>query len=222
MLARIKNPQDLARHLERDLITELHEEGVPVQIQLNAFRFVYRPEVGMLERRANLPEAADLPDHVEMGCSLVALLVHYAYQEKKGLTDDERSAILRDAHWYATHYALSSVYETEQDLRQRLEKYRRKAQAQAKHAAQKRWSGREVEKELRNRGLLCALNEDPHLTAAELRDWLEGNCRTYDNEDVELSLSGDDVLVRDLATSRSVRIPKDQLSTYMNRARGRS
>lgn len=68
------------------------------------------------------------------------------------------------------------------------------------------------------RGLRCALNENANITADELRDWLDGQARTYDDDDIELKLDEKRrVVVVDLATAETAVI--EHLREYLRRAR---
>lgn len=88
-----------------------------------------------------------------------------------------------------------------------------------KAGAHARWQGHESNVELRTRGLFCVLAEDPDISASLLKDWLDGEPRTYDDQDVQLSLTDSAVIIEDLRTSKTVEIPRNNLRKYLRDAR---
>ena len=69
------------------------------------------------------------------------------------------------------------------------------------------------------RGLRAILAEFPNITAVKLAGLLEGQSRTYDEVDVELSLMGPDLAIRDLDTDEVNVIRSQNLNKYLRRAR---
>ncbi len=105
-----------------------------------------------------------------------------------------------------------------------------KAEREAKSAAGKkgageRWSHGADTRDLRYRAIGRALFDYPDLTVPELTTLLEAGPLTYEgvggkrDEDVELSLDGGDLRVRDLATDDVVTVARDHLSTVISRRR---
>lgn len=68
------------------------------------------------------------------------------------------------------------------------------------------------------RGLNALLEEFPEITASQCIDILEGEPRTYDDDDVELYLISKDVLIRDLASDDVATIRNKNLKGYLRRA----
>ena len=71
---------------------------------------------------------------------------------------------------------------------------------------------------LQMRGLNALLEEFPEITASQCIDILEGEPRTYDDDDVELYLISKDVLIRDLASDDVATIRNKNLKGYLRRA----
>jgi hypothetical protein len=69
------------------------------------------------------------------------------------------------------------------------------------------------------RGIRCVLREDPNITAEQLQDSLEGSPRTYDDDEIELTLQGSDIVVADLVSGANVIIRASLLRKYLQRAR---
>ena len=93
--------------------------------------------------------------------------------------------------------------------------------ANAKQKRRKR--GLSPENLLRLRALQCVLYEFPHITAETLIDRIDADERlTYDDDDVEISLSGDSLRIRDLASHPPIeetKIKKSSLRKYLSDAR---
>jgi hypothetical protein len=76
--------------------------------------------------------------------------------------------------------------------------------------------------ELQIRGLQCLLRQCPGITAERLREMLDAEPLTLDDDDIELSLDGGNIVVRNLkarAAVKSATITKTSLRTYLARAR---
>lgn len=69
------------------------------------------------------------------------------------------------------------------------------------------------------RGFKCVLREIPDITPGGLWELLDKLKRTYDDDNVELYLVGKDVVIEDLVSRQTQTVKRENLRTYLRRAR---